>query len=226
MSTPSARLTDLADLSALVRAPHLHRNAPVKQGPFARDGFCCPACHHYYDPLRLPLGRQPLPGNTGYRQTRSRPPQGRGRGGPLQFPRQPSDRSTPPTPEGSSASAPGSQTPSMAFARSTQARHPLSSRSHGSLDDAAGFASCCGPADCSTPLRRQPLDRQRRSRYQGPWRLPGPDSHRLVAVSFSFGYVRPTSLQSWRPNCWTHVDPGLVVALISKATYWSVRLGA
>ena len=25
--------------------------------------------------------------------------------------------------------------------------------------------------------------------YQGPWRLPGPDSHRLAAVSLSLGYV-------------------------------------
>ena len=52
-------------------------------------------------------------------------PQDQGRGGPLQFPRHPSARSTSPTPEGSSAPAPGSQAPSMAFAKSTQARHPL-----------------------------------------------------------------------------------------------------
>jgi hypothetical protein len=25
--------------------------------------------------------------------------------------------------------------------------------------------------------------------YQGPWRLPGPDSHRLAAVNLSLGYV-------------------------------------
>jgi len=53
--------------------PSLPRRAPVKQGPFARAGLCCPSRRHYYGPLRLPLGRLPLPGVTGYRQARSRP---------------------------------------------------------------------------------------------------------------------------------------------------------
>jgi hypothetical protein len=39
----------------------------MKQGPFAPAGLCCPDHHRYYDPLRLPLGRLPLP-VTGYRQ--------------------------------------------------------------------------------------------------------------------------------------------------------------
>ncbi len=69
--------------------------APVKQGPFAPAGLCCPDHRHYYDPLRLPLGCRPLHGAAAYRPARSRPPQGRGRGGPPQFPGQPSDRSTP-----------------------------------------------------------------------------------------------------------------------------------
>ena len=30
-------------------------------------------------------------------------------------------------------------------------------------------------------------------RYRGPWRLPGPDSHRLAALSLSIGYVITTS---------------------------------
>ena len=102
----------------------LQRRASMKQGPFARGGLCCPARRHYYDPLRLPLGCRPLPGVTGYRTGTLPSPQDRGRGGPLQFPRQPSDRSTSPTPEGSSAPAPGSLVPSMAFAKSTQARLP------------------------------------------------------------------------------------------------------
>ena len=79
----------------------------MKQGSFALARLCCPDRHHYYDPLRLPLGRRPLPGMTGYRQTRfPTPAESRGRGGPLQFPRQPSDRSTSPTPEGSSTPTP------------------------------------------------------------------------------------------------------------------------
>ena len=36
--------------------------APMKQGPFALAGLCCPARPHYYDPLRLPLDHRPLPG--------------------------------------------------------------------------------------------------------------------------------------------------------------------
>ena len=174
----------LSDGSSRVLGTHQrssqHCRAPMKQGPFARDRLCCPARHHYYDPLRLPLGCRPFPGVTGYRQARSRSPQIRGRVGPLQFPRHPSDRSTPPTPEGPSPPAPRSQMASMAFAKSIQARHPLAPPKAGSLDDAAGFASCYGPASCSASLRPRPLDRTRRLHYRGPWRLPGPDSHRLA----------------------------------------------
>jgi hypothetical protein len=68
----------------------------------------------------------------------------------------------------------------MAFAKSTQARHPLAPPKAGILYDAAGFASCYGPASCSAPLRPRPLDRTRRLHYRGPWRLPGPVSHRLA----------------------------------------------
>src|SRR5215218_4571548 len=39
------------------------------------------------------------------------------------------------------------------------------------------------------PPRRRDLARRRGPRYRGPWRLPGPDSHRLAAVSLSLGYV-------------------------------------
>ena len=49
-------------------------------------------------------------------------PQTRGQGGPLQFPRQPSDRSTPHAPGGSWAPAPGSLVPSVAFAHPTRTR--------------------------------------------------------------------------------------------------------
>src|SRR5215211_1301076 len=39
------------------------------------------------------------------------------------------------------------------------------------------------------PPRPRDLARRRGPRYRGPWRLPGPDSHRLAAVSLSLGYV-------------------------------------
>ena len=58
--------------------PSLPRHASMKQGPFARDRLCCPARRHYYDPLRLPLGRRPLPGVTGYRQSTLPTPAGSG----------------------------------------------------------------------------------------------------------------------------------------------------
>jgi len=32
------------------------------------------------------------------------------------------------------------------------------------------------------PLRHRPLDRCRKPRYRGLWRLLGPDSHRLAAL--------------------------------------------
>ena len=73
--------------------------------------------------------------------------------------------------------------PSMAFAKSTQARLPHFPALAGILNDAADFASCCGPASCSTPLRPRPLNRTRELHYRGPWRLPGPDSHRLANES-------------------------------------------
>src|SRR6266508_3596379 len=74
----------------------------------------------------------------------------------------------------------------------------------GKCDDGAGFASCCGPVGCSTPLRTRPLDHARGLSYRGPWRLPGPDFHRLAAVSLSLGYAVLLLLSLWSPNCWTH----------------------
>lgn len=96
----------------------------------------------------------------------------------------------------------------MAFTKSTQARHPLLPAHRGSLNDAADFASRCGPASCSTPLRTRPLNRARRLHYRGPWHLPGPDLHRLAIASFSLGYIMNPPSCSWRPSYWTHVDPG------------------
>ena len=43
------------------------------------------------------------------------------------------------------------------------------------------------------PLRHRDLARRREPRYRGPWRLPGPDFHRLAALSFTPGYVMSTS---------------------------------
>src|SRR5206468_9960904 len=84
----------------------------------------------YYDPLRLPLDRphhfpgSPVIGGHRFPSTRRR----RGRDGSPEFPGRPSARSTPNTPEGSSAPAPGTRTLSVAFAVRETARHPLSPR--------------------------------------------------------------------------------------------------
>jgi len=177
----------------------------MKQGPFPPDRLCCPAHHQYYDPLRLPLGRLPLPGSPVIDRTASRRPQRRGRGGPPQFPGQPSDRSTPTTPEGSSTSAPGPKTSSMAFAVGRSARHPLDPPKGGAIDDAcSGFACAADRPVDPAPLRTRPLNHARGLHYRGPRRLPGPDSHRLAALNLSLSYVTLTSLSSWRPNCWAH----------------------
>jgi hypothetical protein len=69
----------------------------------------------------------------------------RGRGGSPQFPGRPSARSTPNTPEGSSASASGSQTLSMAFAVREPARHPLSRPRTGPLTTLLRLHSRCRP---------------------------------------------------------------------------------
>ena len=180
----------------------------MKQGPFALGGLCCPARRHYYGPLRLPLGCRPFPRCSGYRKARSWPPQGQGRVGPLQFLRQPSGRSTSPTPGGSSAPAPGSQAHSMAFAKSTQARLLLALLTQESLTTLQTSLHVADRSVVPPRSRPRPLGRPWGLRYRGPWRLPGPDLHRLVTASLSLGYVMPTPLQSWRPSCWTHVVPG------------------
>ena len=203
---PSARLTDLAEVSALIRAPPILLRASMKQGPFAPAGLCCPARHHYYDPLRLPLGRLPLPGFAGYRQARSRPPQATGPRRASPVPRTTIRRSTPPTPEGSSAPAPGSQTPSMAFAVAATGSAPSFPAHTGerlttlqaSLDAADRHESLhpASHAGLSTDARGH--------HYRGPWHLPGPDSHRQAVLSLSLGYVMRLSPSSRRPSCWTH----------------------
>jgi hypothetical protein len=106
----------------------------MKRGPFAPDGLCCPADQHYYDPLRLPLDRPPLPGFAGYRRA-SLPatPQATGPRRLSPVPRTTIRPFNAHNAGGSSAPAPGSQAPSMAFAVHTPARHPLFPPNGGSL---------------------------------------------------------------------------------------------
>src|SRR5215218_10256701 len=55
------------------------------------------------------------------------------------------------------------------------------------------------------PPRPRDLARRRGPRYRGPWRLPGPDSHRLAAVSLALGYTSLLLSSLRRPSYWTHI---------------------
>jgi hypothetical protein len=125
----------------------------------------------------------------------SRSPQERGRGGSPQFPGQPCGRSVPPTPGGSWAPAPGPEVPSVAFALLEGARllldppeggrHCRRCRIHVMLR--TGHSPPLPHEGRDTPLRRTGSLRRRGPRYPGPWRLPGPDLHRLADLSLSLG---------------------------------------
>ena len=184
----------------------------MKQGPFPPDRLCCPVHRRYYDPLRLPLGRPPLPGVTGYRRACF---PGRRPGAEEALSSSQDNLLTVPRPirrGGSWAPAPGSLVPSVAFAVKVPARLPLG-RLRGFLlrRRRLRFMLRTGQLpsprwDVVAPLRRRDLARRREPRYRGPWRLPGPDSHRLAALSLSLGYVMSTSLLTGRPSCWTHTS--------------------
>jgi hypothetical protein len=106
----------------------------MKQGSFPPAGLCCPApSSGTTTPSDSLVAARHFPVVAGYRQALLPGPAARGHRGPLQFPRHPSDRSTPSTPEGSWAPAPGSLVPSMAFASGIQARLPLGPLTRGFL---------------------------------------------------------------------------------------------
>jgi hypothetical protein len=92
----------------------------------------------------------------------------------------------PNTPEGPSAPAPGSQTPSMAFTAHKPARLPLFRPKGRGCDDAcSGFTHVTDRTVAPAPLRTRPLDHARGHSYQGPRHLPGPDSHRPAVLNLS-----------------------------------------
>ena len=126
-------------------------------------------------PSRLPATSR----SAGYRQTNSSSPQDEGRGGPLQLPRQLSSHSTFLTPEGSSIPAPRTQASSMAFAHRRRARHPLALLSQAiitTLQTSLHVADC----DFDSPRFDAGISTNAGGfTTEGPWRLLGPDSHRL-----------------------------------------------
>src|SRR5215212_7074806 len=74
------------------------------------------------------------------------------------------------------------------------------------------------------PPRPRDLARRRGPRYRGPWRLPGPDSHRLAAVSLALGYTSLLLSSLRRPSYWTHIPAeSPVVAMLAAGRPGSGR---
>ena len=145
----------------------------------------------------------PFPGSPVIGEHRFPPPRRRrGRDGSPQFPGRPSARSTPNTPEGSSAPASGSQTPSMAFAVTRPARHPLS-RPHGRVAyrRLLRLHSRCRPHGRSRPASH-PASRPRtgaslpRTRTSPRTGLTPAGHPELIART----YLMMNSFSSWRPS--------------------------
>jgi hypothetical protein len=152
-------------------------------------------------PCRLPAH---FPVDAGYRAGPLRsPPQGLpGRQGLLQFLSLPSERSAPHTPRSTSGLL-------------LQALHPF----HGLRPDHPGSAlpkpittrqvslhatdrPFAPPKGLSTlGFDRNRFQSQPPVCYRAPWRLPGPDSHRLATTSF--GWLMSSHLTP--PALWTHV---------------------
>lgn len=112
------------------------------------------------------MATTPLPGSAGYRRgIASRPPQRRGHPRPPQLAGRLSDRSTPLTPKGSSTSASGPTTSSMAFTATESAWHPLGRLTAGDITTLAQASllvadrSVAPPRcdDCGLTTRRRGL---------------------------------------------------------------------
>src|SRR4029453_5558249 len=204
-SRPSAFAVDLA-LTGHSPIPSLHTRCVDEAGVLPSGRVVLSrALKRYYDPLRLPLGRPPLPGASGYRQELLPEPRRLGaeealsssHDTPLTVPR-PLRRRVPWHPLQAPRCRPW---PSPLECRlgsllarlrgdSYRRRRLLLMLRTGQLHRA--------------PPRPRDLARRRGPRYRGPWRLPGPDSHRLAAVSLRSA-TPSASLLSRRPSYWTHI---------------------
>jgi hypothetical protein len=142
---------ELADTA--LTGPSLSAHAQTKQRSFPHRWLCCPPGSIGTTTASDALpARRPLPGSSpviGHRLSRGDHAARIDRGGPPQFPPSPSARSTPSTPGSSSRLRSRLFTASMAFAPKDRARLSLSPPAGGHANDAADFASCCGPCSCS-----------------------------------------------------------------------------
>lgn len=209
-STPGAGLAHTA-----LTGHSLSTCAWTKQRPFPSPAVVLSVrLDRYYGRLRRRPGRSPISRLvTGYRTPRSdESPQSPGRGRPPLFPPSPSQRSAPSTPRSSSRLNSRFCTASMAFTLKDGARLSFDPAAHGHFHDAADFASCCGPLSCS-PLQGLSTLHFDAGRfpptsavcYRAPWRLPGPDSHRLATTSFQPSQItssrNPPRIAGHTPGC-------------------------
>jgi hypothetical protein len=196
-STPGVRLA----LTALT-GHSFSTCAWMKQRPFPSPVVVLSIrLDRYYDRLRRRSGRSPTSRLvTGYRTPRSgEHPQSPGRGRPPLFPPSPSERSTPPTPGSSSRQHSRFFTASMAFTLRDGARLSLIPLIAGTFTtrqasrDAAdrSVASPDGLVTLHFDAGRFPPAPA--ACYRAPWRLPGPDSHRLATTSFRTSQITSSS---------------------------------
>src|SRR6266540_4495443 len=155
-------------------------------------------------PARRPLpGSSPVIGRAAPARLRSSP----GRGGPLQFPPPPSDRSTPSTPGGSSGLLIQALHPFRGLRPEGRGSAPPLPPDGGYVHGAAGFAWMLRTGQLLPPTGLLTL-RFGAGRfppapaacYRAPWRLPGPDSHRLATTSLR--WIR--SRHGTTSTSWTH----------------------
>ncbi len=159
------------------RAPPQHQARRRSSGPSHHRRLCCPLGSTGTTAASDPLpASDPFPEIIGYRTPRSdnttrRSPD---RGGPLQFPPPPSERSEPHTPGSSSRLQSRRYTASMAFTPiSKGSALPSATHNRQLSNDAAGFASRYGPLSRSpigpsTLASTRPVSRPSRQSATGP----------------------------------------------------------
>src|SRR3954466_11977074 len=71
------------------------------------------------------------------------------------------------------------------------------------------------------PLRHRSLNRCREPHYRGLWRLLGPDSHRLAALSLSPELHR-TSFSPDTSDCWTYASIHRSAGVVDLGSLWGL----
>src|SRR5216683_2720527 len=193
-------------------APSLHGRYPASSVP--------------YEPLRLPLRSYPLRRLAAYRARRSQStrrmaPHGShcwGGDGPLLFPRRLCQRSTPPTPLGSSGLLVqdlhpfrGLRLDTRDSAPSLLLTEPILSTRQASLHAADRWLAP-SQRGLDPALRRPGLPERRRAATKVTWSLLWPDLHRLVVVNF-----RTRRTRKWSPTARCHPEPAKDPLLVDSA---------